>query len=409
LLTSTDWNTFNGKQSVGAAHFVGTTSIANNRASGAQTLTGVSIDGNAVDWGGVTFNGVSSSSGIDYFFGYKSSLDTGHLLTLADTKTALGLSSAVTGTGTSGYLTKWTGTSTQGNSMVYDNGTNVGIHTTNPGVDLDVRGISWVGTTDLVVGTTGSLVQIDQGAATGNTYTRIRSYKNGGTIAAPLALQENGGAVLINTGTDNGKKLQVSGEGKFTVGNVEGLTVESANSGFIEVGKTSGSRWRWTNDNFAAGSFELLYGASGATPTTQRLFMDSSGAIRINNLSGTGTRTVVADASGNLSAAALNNADQISLSAVSGNADYAVIMSGLTGSYNLLNYAALTFNPSTKRLIPSGPIKLKNYTVATLPTGQQGDTAYVTDALTPAFLVTVVGGGSVITPVFYNGTNWVAH
>ena len=52
-------------------------------------------------------------------------------------------------------------------------------------------------------------------------------------------------------------------------------------------------------------------------------------------------------------------------------------------------------------------LELKGYTVATLPTGTVGDRAYVTDALTPAFLVLVTGGGAVTTPVFHNGTNWV--
>ena len=56
-----------------------------------------------------------------------------------------------------------------------------------------------------------------------------------------------------------------------------------------------------------------------------------------------------------------------------------------------------------------GIVRLKNYTVATLPTGVQGDTAYVTDALAPSYMVTVVGGGAVVTAVFYNGTSWVAH
>ena len=54
-------------------------------------------------------------------------------------------------------------------------------------------------------------------------------------------------------------------------------------------------------------------------------------------------------------------------------------------------------------------VRIAQYTVATLPTGTQGDNAYVTDALAPTFLATVVGGGSVVCPVFYNGTNWVAH
>lgn len=57
----------------------------------------------------------------------------------------------------------------------------------------------------------------------------------------------------------------------------------------------------------------------------------------------------------------------------------------------------------------SSTVRLKGYTVATLPAGTTGDTAYVTDALAPTFLATVVGGGAVTTPVFYNGTNWVGY
>ena len=56
-----------------------------------------------------------------------------------------------------------------------------------------------------------------------------------------------------------------------------------------------------------------------------------------------------------------------------------------------------------------GTIRLKNYTVATLPAGVKGDTAYVTDATAPTYLGTLTGGGTVVCPVFYNGTSWVAH
>jgi len=56
-----------------------------------------------------------------------------------------------------------------------------------------------------------------------------------------------------------------------------------------------------------------------------------------------------------------------------------------------------------------GIINLKAYTVATLPSALVGDTAYVTDALTPTYLGILIGGGSVSCPVFYNGTNWVSH
>ena len=51
--------------------------------------------------------------------------------------------------------------------------------------------------------------------------------------------------------------------------------------------------------------------------------------------------------------------------------------------------------------------RLASYTVATLPAGIQGDQAIATDALAPAFLVAVAGGGAVVAPVFYNGAAWI--
>jgi hypothetical protein len=81
-------------------------------------------------------------------------------------------------------------------------------------------------------------------------------------------------------------------------------------------------------------------------------------------------------------------------------------------------YADLTLSSTgTMTITPVGsapavafaaPARLKGYTVATLPAGVQGDTAFVSDALAPAFLVAVAGGGAVVTTVFHNGTVWVA-
>ena len=64
---------------------------------------------------------------------------------------------------------------------------------------------------------------------------------------------------------------------------------------------------------------------------------------------------------------------------------------------------------STTRLTAQVPLRLKGYTVATLPAGTVGDVAYVTDATAPTYLGTLTGGGSVVAPVFYNGSAWVSH
>lgn len=60
-------------------------------------------------------------------------------------------------------------------------------------------------------------------------------------------------------------------------------------------------------------------------------------------------------------------------------------------------------------LVMTSVLRFKSATVAELPpTPTQGDVFLITDALAPTFLVAVVGGGSVRTPVIYNGTAWVA-
>jgi hypothetical protein len=66
--------------------------------------------------------------------------------------------------------------------------------------------------------------------------------------------------------------------------------------------------------------------------------------------------------------------------------------------------ASFTF---AKKVIFQSTARLFGYTVATLPAGVLGDTAYVTDANAPAWGAVVAGGGAVTVPVFYDGVNWI--
>jgi hypothetical protein len=54
------------------------------------------------------------------------------------------LTNPVTGTGTTNFLPKFNGTSTLTNSLLYDNGTSIGIGTTNPGYQLNVNGNAYI-------------------------------------------------------------------------------------------------------------------------------------------------------------------------------------------------------------------------------------------------------------------------
>jgi hypothetical protein len=90
-----------------------------------------------------------------------------------------------------------------------------------------------------------------------------------------------------------------------------------------------------------------------------------------------------------------------------------------TSNWELIGLAKYDIDYSgsydTRSLVDKGYVDSKRvqrvaqYTVSTLPAGVQGDTAYVTDALAPTYLAVVVGGGAVVSPVFYNGTAWVSH
>jgi len=79
----------------------------------------------------------------------------------------------------------------------------------------------------------------------------------------------------------------------------------------------------------------------------------------------------------------------------------------LMAQINATGYNDILQITNTGRIITKAPLNLKGYTVAGLPAGNTGDTAYVTDALAPTFLTAVTGGGAIVSPVFYNGTNWI--
>lgn len=115
-LSSTDWTTFNNKQ---AAITGGATTITSSNLTVSRALVS---DGS----GKVAVSSVTSTE-LGYVSGVTSSIQT-----QLNGKQAT-LTNPVTGTGTTNYVSKWTSSSAQGNSVIYDNGTNVGIGTTDPG------------------------------------------------------------------------------------------------------------------------------------------------------------------------------------------------------------------------------------------------------------------------------------
>lgn len=100
--------------------------------SGSNSLT-ISNSGNGTFLGSVTATSIIKSGGTSsQFLKADGSVDSTSYQPL--------LTNPITGTGATNYLSKFTGANTLGNSLIYDNGTNVGIGTTSPSQKLVVDG-----------------------------------------------------------------------------------------------------------------------------------------------------------------------------------------------------------------------------------------------------------------------------
>ena len=169
-------------------------------------------------WKNAYFTGTISATGSITSGSYVTG--TTGLCIAADCKTSWA-SVGVTGSGTQNYITKWATGSTLGNSVIYDNGTNVGIGTTGPNALLEVAG----GSTGRVQITDGGgasrkVLILEQPGYEGHSYARIESYDYGTSSGKPLALNALAGNVLMGQTTDDGSnKLQVTGSATIS-GNV---------------------------------------------------------------------------------------------------------------------------------------------------------------------------------------------
>jgi hypothetical protein len=147
-------------------------------------------------------------------------------------------------TGTAGLDIHWYGGirlgDRTGNVMQVADG-NVGIGTTTPQTKLDVRGSILAANTDYVNGTTGSILQIQQGTTSGNTYSEIGAYTNGGAAWGNLILNR-GGNVGIGTTTPT-QKLDLIGKQRIFSGlGTDDYTNVAQHNGQFRINNGIGSK-----------------------------------------------------------------------------------------------------------------------------------------------------------------------
>jgi hypothetical protein len=303
-LSSADWSTFNAKQNA-----ITLTTTGN---SGSSTLVGSTLN--------------------------------------VPTYTLSGLG-GVSGSGTTNYVPKWTGSTALGNSLIFDNGTNVGIGTTSPSAILDVNASNGE------IRSTGTSTNYTQYNAfiTSGVNMRIGAFATnngylGTTTNHPFTIETNNtqrarffanGNLLIGSGTtDGGYRLDVSGTARVreslfllrsdAAATVEALKYTTANT--IDLGNTfrviGTNRWQNTvsstsyiengyttktfvttnpvNGNFSSYDFSAsnAYQPGIANPYTQKLI---NGAMTINSTAATNSFHGISISTTDNSASIANN------------------------------------------------------------------------------------------------------
>ena len=140
------------------------------------------------------------------------------------------ITNPVTGTGTTNYLPKWTSGSAIGNSLVFDDGTNVGIGTTSPAAKLDVVGAATfsssvtatsatftngVSNTQLTVNGIGAIKSGINFANGGTTYGQIY-FDNNAPYDMSVLQQYTTGSLIF--GTNNTERMRLDASGNLGLG-----------------------------------------------------------------------------------------------------------------------------------------------------------------------------------------------
>jgi hypothetical protein len=165
--------------------------------------------------------------------------------------------SGVTGAGTTNYIPKWSGSTSLGNSSMYDNGGNIGIGTTTTSGKLHVlAGLTEVFAESTTAGnnaafnvkTTARRWGIGANMALSSSWFEIYDY----TAGANRFTISNVGNFLINTTTDNGYKINLNGSISFAYGFLS-IYRGSSSPNDILVGN-DGSRFYIGGNAYVAGS-----------------------------------------------------------------------------------------------------------------------------------------------------------
>ena len=274
-----------------ALHNLGTNGLITRTSSGVVAARTITVSGNGISIS--NGNGVSGNP-------------------------AITLSNNVTGSGTSNYISKWNGTNSQTNSIIYDNGVNVGIGTVSPVQKLQVDGYVR-GNDGLCIGTdcrttwpaaggTGTVTSVGSGTGlTGGPITTSGTLSLTGQALALHNLGTNGlitrtssgvvaaRTITAGTGISVSNGNGVSGNPRIDANIGTGSTQVAAGNHSHAINTLSANTHRMFYSNSSGAIIELSHGSSGQVLTSS----GATGAPYWNTIStGSGTVTRVDSGTG---------------------------------------------------------------------------------------------------------------
>lgn len=254
------------------------------------------------------------------------------------------------------------------------------------------------------VGQTFTGSNIFSGTTTSVQTTNFTSTSTTITLGSNAAASTLGlGTGATTTGLTKAVNIGTGGLTGSTTTVVIGSTTGTNNT--VIINGNSGSTAITLNGNTTVGnsaSFQTTGTVNLSSTTTTVAINIGSGLTTTGN---TATTNIGAGATASGGAKVIHIGD----AGLAGSTTTTTIGSTAGTSTTTLNGAVTAVTALTSPLlIATDRVRLKGYTVATLPAGTQGDMAFCTDLLAPAFFTIVVGGGAVVGTVFFNGTNWVA-
>jgi hypothetical protein len=392
----------------------GNQSLSNNTTGGSNSAIGNSAGRFIAD--GTTANAVTTNSvylGSEtkaLASGQTNQIVIGHNATGLGSNTAVIGNSSITETRLGGTITTY-GT--------YADGSNY----RRLALKMSSAGVAQIVAEGLGSGSTGNVLQIE-----GLTIGKGRGAISTNTAVGSDALAAN------TTGLENlavgyqSMIVNTTGSGNCSVG-VSSLFRNTTGSGNTALGQFALFDNVSAEYNTALGSRALLAATGGSNTAVGRQSLGTSTTGTSNTAIGIRSGNFIADGTtanavtansvylgAETKALASGQTNQIvighqaigigSNTAVLGNDS--IVTTALKG-----NVGIGTTSPASKldvvgSIKASATVQTGGYTFATLPTPTQGMRTFITDgAAIPIFMANAAGGGSTVTPVFYNGTNWI--